>query len=58
MVAVVGPIARLMEGGFYENFVEAAGEVTPELDDVAARAGRRRRGVRRPQLADRAAATI
>jgi cardiolipin synthase len=34
MVQAVGPIARLMEGGFYENFAEAAGEVTPELDDV------------------------
>ena len=35
MVRVEGPLARLMEGGFYENFVEAAGETTPELDDVA-----------------------
>jgi cardiolipin synthase len=34
MVQAVGPVARLMEGGFYENFAEAAGEVTPELDDV------------------------
>jgi cardiolipin synthase A/B len=34
MVQAAGPIARLMEGGFYENFAEAAGEVTPELDDV------------------------
>jgi len=34
-VQAVGPVARLMEGGFYENFAEAAGEVTPELDDVA-----------------------
>jgi cardiolipin synthase len=34
MVQAVGPIARLMEGGFYENFAEAAGEMTPELDDV------------------------
>ena len=34
MVRVEGPLARLMEGGFYENFVEAAGETTPELDDV------------------------
>ena len=33
MVEAVGPIARLMEGGFYENFAEAAGEVTPELDE-------------------------
>jgi cardiolipin synthase A/B len=34
MVRVEGPLARLMEGGFYENFSEAGGEVTPELDDV------------------------
>jgi len=32
-VQMNGPVARLVEGGFYENFVEAAGEVTPELDD-------------------------
>jgi cardiolipin synthase len=36
MIQIVGPLARLMEGGFYENFAEAAGEVTPELDDSAA----------------------
>ncbi len=35
MVQVVGPLARLIEGGFYENFAEAAGEVTPELDPPA-----------------------
>ncbi|MEO5895417.1 MAG: phospholipase D-like domain-containing protein [Vicinamibacterales bacterium] len=35
-VQMEGPIARMVEGGFYENFVEAAGEVTPELDDEAA----------------------
>jgi len=34
MVQIVGPLARLIEGGFYENFAEAVGEVTPELDDV------------------------
>ena len=34
MVRVEGPLARLMEGGFYENFVEANGETTPELDDT------------------------
>jgi cardiolipin synthase len=28
-----GPIVRLMEAGFYENFIEAGGEVTPALDD-------------------------
>lgn len=32
MVQVTGPLARLIEGGFYENFAEAAGEMTPELD--------------------------
>ena len=32
-VEVRGPLARLLEGGFYENFVETAGEVTPVLDD-------------------------
>ena len=36
MVQVAGPVARLMEGAFYENFAEAASEVTPELDDTAA----------------------
>jgi cardiolipin synthase A/B len=34
MVEVRGPLARLMEGTFYENFAEAGGEVTPELDDT------------------------
>jgi cardiolipin synthase len=28
-----GPIVRQLEAGFYENFVETVGEVTPELDD-------------------------
>ena len=32
-IEVHGPLARLIEGGFYENFVETAGEVTPVLDD-------------------------
>ena len=32
-VRMRGPIVRLLEGGFYENFVETAGEVVPELDD-------------------------
>jgi cardiolipin synthase len=36
MIQIVGPLSRLVEGGFYENFAEAAGEVTPELDDPAA----------------------
>jgi cardiolipin synthase A/B len=35
MIRVAGPLARLIEGGFYENFAEAAGEVTPELDPPA-----------------------
>ena len=32
-VRMRGPIVRLLEAAFYENFIEAAGEVTPELDD-------------------------
>ncbi|HMI87672.1 MAG TPA: phospholipase D-like domain-containing protein [Polyangiaceae bacterium] len=32
-VRMRGPIVRLVEAGFYENFIETAGEVTPELDD-------------------------
>jgi cardiolipin synthase len=35
MVEIVGPLARLIEGGFYENFSEAAGETTPDLDPPA-----------------------
>jgi cardiolipin synthase len=31
-VEVHGPLARVLEGGFYENFVETAGVVAPELD--------------------------
>jgi cardiolipin synthase len=33
-VRMRGPIVRLLEAAFYENFSEAAGEVTPELDPV------------------------
>jgi cardiolipin synthase A/B len=33
MVQIVGPAARLAEGGFYENFTEGAEAVAPELDD-------------------------
>ena len=33
-VEVHGPLARLLEAGFYENFIETAGVVAPELDDV------------------------
>jgi cardiolipin synthase A/B len=29
-----GPIVRLVEGAFYENFVETAGIITPEQDDL------------------------
>jgi len=35
MVQIEGPLARLMEGAFYENFAEVS-EVTPELDDSTA----------------------
>jgi cardiolipin synthase len=35
MVQIVGPAARLVEGGFYENFTEAAPQVAPALDDPA-----------------------
>jgi cardiolipin synthase len=28
-----GPIARLLEGAFYENFVEAGAAIAPEIDD-------------------------
>jgi cardiolipin synthase len=31
-VRIRGPIVRVLEAAFYENFSEAAGEVTPELD--------------------------
>jgi cardiolipin synthase len=31
-VRIRGPIVRLLEAAFYENFIESAGEVTPELD--------------------------
>lgn len=32
---VRGPIVRLLEAVFYENFIETDGEVTPELDEPA-----------------------
>jgi cardiolipin synthase A/B len=32
MVRIEGPLVRLMEGAFYENFVETLGPVTPTLD--------------------------
>lgn len=31
-----GPIVRRLEAGFYENMIETAGEITPELDDEPA----------------------
>jgi cardiolipin synthase len=31
-----GPIVRIVEAAFYENFIETAGAVTPELDDTSA----------------------
>jgi cardiolipin synthase A/B len=34
-VRVRGPIVRLMEAAFYENFTEADGGATPELEDPA-----------------------
>lgn len=33
-IRIRGPLVRLLEAGFYENFVETAGVVTPELDDT------------------------
>jgi len=35
-VRIRGPIVRLLEAAFYENFSETAGIVTPELDDPKA----------------------
>jgi cardiolipin synthase len=33
-VRMRGSVVRLVEGAFYENFIETAGGVTPELDDL------------------------
>ena len=33
-VRIRGPIVRLMEAAFYENFVEADGDAAPELDEA------------------------
>jgi cardiolipin synthase len=33
-VRMRGPIVRVLEGAFYENFFETAGVVAPELDDL------------------------
>lgn len=38
-VQMRGPIVRLLEGGFYENFIEAAGELTPEIEPLPADPG-------------------
>ena len=38
-VRIRGPIVRLLEGAFYENFVEADGGLPPELDDPATDVG-------------------
>ena len=38
-VRMRGPIARLVEGVFYENFVEAGGEEPPQLDDEISMVG-------------------
>ena len=35
-VRIRGPIVRLVEGAFYENFFETAGVVAPELEDAEA----------------------
>jgi cardiolipin synthase len=35
-VSMRGPIVRLLEAAFYENFIESGGAVMPELDDAAA----------------------
>ena len=32
-IEIQGPLARLLEAGFYENFVETDGTIAPELDD-------------------------
>jgi cardiolipin synthase len=34
MVRITGPLARLMEGAFNENFVETAGPVAPKVDPM------------------------
>ena len=36
MVRVTGPVARLMEGAFNENFVDTAGPVAPTVDSMIA----------------------
>jgi cardiolipin synthase A/B len=38
-VRIEGPVARLLEAAFYENFIESAGEVTPVLDPPLADPG-------------------
>ncbi len=38
-IRIRGPIVRLLEGGFYENFIETGGVVTPILDHPEPPAG-------------------
>jgi cardiolipin synthase len=38
-IRIRGPIVRLLEAAFYENFLETAGEVTPELDPPPVQVG-------------------
>jgi cardiolipin synthase A/B len=33
-VRMTGPVARDLEAGFYENFIESSAPIAPELDDV------------------------
>ena len=35
MIRIEGPLARLVEGGFYENFAESGREMAPVLDEPA-----------------------
>jgi cardiolipin synthase len=32
-ISMRGPVVRLLEGAFYENFIEAGAQMAPELDD-------------------------
>ena len=38
-VRMRGPIVRVMEGAFYENFIETGATIAPELDDIPTRVG-------------------
>ena len=52
-VRATGPIARLLEGGFYENVIEGGSPVAPVLDDPKAPADDEGPTHRREQLAIR-----